>query len=87
MEIQSDSLGIDAALKLVPVWHLFSQDGSYTESQFIILKVRHELHIPFLQTVHFGKNISCLIYLLVIIAKGLALSRLGGVISTQIVQY
>ena len=86
MEIQSDSLGIDAALKLIPVWHLFSQHGSYTESQFIILKVRHELHIPFLQIVHFGKDISFLIYLLIIIAKGLAISRLGGVISTQIVQ-
>ena len=40
MEIQADSLGIDAALKLIPVWHLFSQTGFYTESQFIILKVR-----------------------------------------------
>ena len=51
VEIQSDSLGIDAALKLILVWHLFSQHGSYTESQFIILKVRHELHIPFEHTV------------------------------------
>ena len=87
MEILSDSLGIDVVLKLIPVWNLFSHHGSYTESQFIILKVRHELHTPFLQTVHFGKNIFCLIYLLVIIAKGLAISLLGGVISTQIVQY
>ena len=87
MEIQSDSLGIDAVLKLIPVWHLFSYHGAYTESQFIILKVRHELHVPFSQTVHFGKNIFCLIYLLVIIAKGLEISRLWGVISTQIGQY
>ena len=35
----------------------------------------------------FDKNISCMIYLLFIIAKELAISWLGGEISTQIVQY
>ena len=56
MEIQIDSLGIDAALKLILVWHLFFQTGFYTESQFVILKVRHKLHIPFEKTVHFWKK-------------------------------
>ena len=87
MEIQFDSLGIDVALKLIPIWNLFSQHGSYIESQFIILKVRHELHIPFLIDSTFWQKYFLLIYLLVIIAQGLAISRLGGVISTQIVQY
>ena len=87
MEVQADSLGIDAALKLIPVWHLFFQTGLYTEPQFVILKVGHYLHMLFEQTVHFCTNISCMIFLLFIIAKGLAMSQLGGVISAQIVQY
>ena len=87
MEVQADSLGIDAALKLIPVWNLFSQTGLYTESQFVILKVGHYLHMLFEQVVHFCTKISCMIFLLFIIVKGLAMSRLGGVISTQIVQY
>ena len=41
MEIQADFLGIYAAIKLITVWHLFSQTGLYTEFQFVILKVRH----------------------------------------------
>ena len=85
MEIQADFLGIIAALKLAPVWHLFSQAGLYTESQFVILKVGHYLHIIFEQTVHFCKNISCMIVLLFIVTKVLAMSWFGGVISTQIV--
>ena len=87
MEIQADFLGINAASKLVPVWNLFSQAGLYTESQFFILKVGHYLHILFEQTVHFCKNISNMIFILFIIAKGLVMSRLGGVISAQIVQF
>ena len=87
MEIKADFLGIIATLNLAPVWNLFSQAGLYTESQFVILKVGHYLHILFEQTVHFCKNISCMIFLLYIVAKGLAMSRLGGVISTQIVQF
>ena len=86
MEIQADFLGIIAALNLAPVWHFFSQAGLYTESQFVILKVGHYLHILFEQTAHFCKKISCMIFLLFIVAKGLAMSRLGGLISTQIVQ-
>ena len=87
MEIQADFLGIIAALKLAPVLHLFSQAGLYTESQFVILEVGHYLHILFEQTVHFCKNISSMIFLIFVVAKGLAMSRLGGVISTQIVQF
>ena len=87
MEVQVDFLGIIAALKLALVWHVFSQTGLYTESQFVILKVGHYLHILFEQTVHFCKNISCMIFFLYHFAKGLAMSRLGGVISTQIVQF
>ena len=87
MEVQADSLGIDVALKLIPVWHVFSQTGLYTESQFFILKVGHYLHILFEQTIHFCKNMSCMIFFLFRVAKGLEMSRLGGVISTQIVQF
>ena len=87
MEVQVDFLGIIAALKLAPAWHVFSQTGLYTESQFVILKVRYYLHILFEQTIHFCKNISCKIFFLYRVAKGLAMSRLGGVISTQIVQF
>ena len=87
MEFKVDFLGIIIALKLALVWHLFSQAGPYAESQLVVLKVGHYLQILFEQTVLFFKNISCMIFLLFIIAKGLALSQLGGVISTQIVQY
>ena len=87
MEFKVDFLGIIDALKLALVWHLFSQADPYAESQLVILKVRHYLHILFEQTVHFCKNIFCMVFLLFIIAKGVAMSRLGGVISTQIVQY
>ena len=87
MEVQVDFLGIISALKIAPVWHVFSKTGLYTESQFVILKVGHYLHILFEQTVHFFKNMSCMIFFLFRVAKGLAMSRLGGVISTQIVKF
>ena len=87
MEVRADFFGIIATLKLAPVWHVFSQDGLYTESQFVILKVGHYLHILFEQAVHFYKNISCMIFFLFRVAKGLVMSQLGGVISTQIVQF
>ena len=74
MEVQADFLGIIAALKLASVWHVYSQTGLYTESQFFILKVGDYLHILFEQTVHFFKNISCLIFFLFRVAKGLAMS-------------
>ena len=57
MEFKVDFLGIIAALKLAHVWHLFSQAGPYAESQLVILKVGHYLHILFEQTIHFCKNI------------------------------
>ena len=47
MEVQVDFLGIIDALKLAPAWHVFSQIGLYTESQFVILKVGYYLHILF----------------------------------------
>ena len=87
MEVQADFLGIDTALKLVLVWHLFSQVGVYGESQFIILRVGHYLNTLFAQTVPFCKNIAYMIFLLFIIAKGLAMCRLGGVISAQIMLF
>ena len=87
MEVQVDFLRIIATLKPAPVWHVFSQTGLYTESQFVILKVRHYLYILFEQTVHFFKNMSYMIFFLFRVAKGLAMSRLGGVISTQIVKF
>ena len=87
MEVQVDFIGIIAALKLAHVWHVFSQTGLYTESKFVILKVGHYLHTLFEQTVHFFKNIFCMIFFLYHVAKGLAMSRLGGVIGTKIVQF
>ena len=87
MEVQADFLGIIATLKLAHVWHVFSQAGLYTESQFVILKVGHYLQILFEQVVHFCKNISCMMFFLFRVAKGLAMSRLRGVISTEIVQF
>ena len=87
MKVQADFLGIIVALKLAPVWHVFSQAGLYTESQFVILKVGHYLHILLEQTVHFCKSISCMIFFLFRVAKRLAMSRLEGVISTQIVKF
>ena len=72
-----DFLGIIAALKLAPVWHVFSQTGLYTETQFFILKVGHYLHILFEQTINFCKNISCMIFFLFRVAKGLAMPQLG----------
>ena len=53
MEVQVDFLGIIATLKLAPVWHVFSQTSLYIESQFVILKVGHYLHILFEQIIHF----------------------------------
>ena len=87
MEVQADFLGITVALKLAPVWHVFFQAGLYTESQFVILKVGHYFHILLEQAVHVCKNISCMIFLFFRDAKGLAMSRLEGVISTQIMQF
>ena len=78
VEFKVDFLGIIAALKLAPVWHLFSQAGPYAESQLVILKVGHYLHILFEQTVPFCKNISCMIFLLFIIAKGTSNISVGG---------
>ena len=87
MEVQANFLGIDTALKLVPVWNFFSQAGLYAESQFVILRVGHYLNTLFAQIVPFCKNIACMIFLLFIIAKGLAMCRLGGVINAQIVLF
>ena len=88
MEVQVDFLGMDTALKLVPVWHLFSQAGFYAESHFFHAQGRALLiHTLFEQIVLFCIHITCMIFLLSIIAKGLAMCRLGGVISIQIVLF
>ena len=83
MEVQVDFLRIDAALKLVPIWQLFSHDGFCTESKFFILKVEPHLYTHFLNRLPFCKSIACMSFIIFSIAKGLAMCRLGGVISTQ----
>ena len=83
MEVQVDFLGIDAALKLVPIWHLFSHDGFCTESKLFILKVNPHLYTHFLNSILFLQKIACIPFITFSIAKGLATCRLGGVISTQ----
>ena len=73
MEVQVDFLGIDAALKLVPIWHLFSHDGFCTGSKLFILKVRPRLYTLFGQHTLFAKkNIACIPLIVFSIAKGLA---------------
>ena len=83
MEVQVEFLGIDVALKLVPIWQLFSHDGFCAESKFFILKVEPHLCTHFLNRPPFCKSIACMSFIIVSIAKGLAMCRLGGVISTQ----
>ena len=53
VEVQVDFLGIDTALKLVPIWLLFSHDGFCTESKFFILKVKPHLYTHFLNRILF----------------------------------
>ena len=55
MEVQVDFLGIEADLKLVPIWKLFSHDGFCTESKFFILKVKPHLYTLFEQNTVFAK--------------------------------
>ena len=83
MEVQVDFLRIDAALKLVTIWKLFSHDGFCTESKIFILKVKPHLYKHFLNRPPFCKSIACISFIIFRIAKGLAMCRLGGVISTQ----
>ena len=83
MEVQVDFLGIDAALKLIPIWKLFSHDGFCTESKIFILKVEPHLHTHFLNRLPFCKSITCMSFIIFSIAKGLVMYRLGGVISIQ----
>ena len=83
MEVQVDFLGIDAALKLVLVWHLFSHDGFCTESKLFILKVSLTCTQSFCIAYSFCKSIACIPLVVFSIAKGLATCQLGGVISTQ----
>ena len=89
MEVQVDFLGIDVALKLVPIWNLFSHDGFCTMSKLFILKVRPHLYTHFLDSIHFlqkkkkKKNIACIPLIVFSIAKGLTTCQLGGVISTK----
>ena len=83
MEVQVDFLGIDTALKLVPIWNLYSNDGFCTESKFFILKVSLTCTYTFCIAYSFCKSITCIPLIVFSIAKGLATCRLGGVISTQ----
>ena len=83
MEVQVDFLGIDAALKLDPIWQLFSHDGFYIEPKIFVLKVEPHLYTHFLNKLPFFKSIACMSFIIFSIVKGLAMCRLGGVISTQ----
>ena len=53
VEAQVDFLGIDTALKLVPIWHWCSHDGFCTGSKLFILKVWPHLYTHFLDNIHF----------------------------------
>ena len=53
MEVHVDFLRIDASLKLVPIWQLFSHVGFYIESEFFILKVEPHLYKHFLNRILF----------------------------------
>ena len=81
MEVRVDFLGFDTALKLVPIWNLFSHDGFCTGSKLFILKVRPHLYTHILDRIHFlqkkKKNIACIPLIVFSIAKGLATCRLG----------
>ena len=83
MEVQVDFLGIDTALKLVPIWHSCSHAGFCTESKFFILKISLTCTHTFYIAYSFCKSIACIPLIVFSIAKGLAMCRLGGVISTQ----
>ena len=83
MEVQVDCLGIDAALKLIPIWKLFCHDGFCAESKFFTLKVEPHLYTHFLNILSFFKSIAYMSFIIFSIAKELAMCRLGGVISTQ----
>ena len=83
MEVQIDFLGIDTALKLVPLWQLCSLDGFCIGSKLFILKVKPHLYTHFLDNIHFLQKHSMHPLIVFSIVKGLATCRLGGVISTQ----
>ena len=53
VKVQVDFIGIDTALKLVPIWHWCSHDGFRTGSKLFILKVRPHLYTHFLNNIHF----------------------------------
>ena len=78
VEVQVDFIRIDAALKLVPIWHLFSHDGFCTGSKLFILKVKPYLYTHFLDIIHFFQKHSMHTLIVFSIAKGLATCRLGG---------
>ena len=78
MEVYVDFLGIDAALKLIPIWHLFSHDCFCTESKIFILKVSLTCTHAFCIAYSFCKSIACIPLIVFSIAKELATCWLGG---------
>ena len=66
---------------ILPNWFLFRVSIFHTEGKASLI------HTLFGKTVSFCKNIACMIFLLFIIAKGLAKWKLEGVISAQIVLF
>ena len=78
---------IDTPLKLGPVWHLFSQAGCCAGSQSFTLRVGHYLLIHFLKIPFLLHELNLSALLSFVIAKGLAMCRLEGVISAQIVLF
>ena len=78
MEIQVDFLGSNVDLKLVLIWFLFSHVGLRKGCKLFILKVRPVCG-PYILSVK-SRHASHYCFS---IAKGLAMCRLGGVISAQ----
>ena len=79
---------MDTLLKLSPVWHFFLPSWLLCRVSIIHTKGRALLiHALFENTIPFCMSITCLLFLLFFIAKGLAMCRLGGVINTQIVLF
>ena len=87
MEFKVDFLGMNTALNLFlygthsPKLVLCNVPSFHTKGKASLLYTLFEKTIPFF--IH----IACMIFLLFIIAKGLEMCQLGGVISTQIVLF
>ena len=66
---------------ILPSWFLYRVLIFHIEGKALLIRTLLE------QTIPFCIDIACMIFLLFIIAKGLAMCRLGGVIISQIVLF